>query len=858
MPESSFFDPKNVGEDISEPAFCRRLDTVAVSPPPKLRQIRLQIQGMHCAGCVARVEKRLRAVPGVAEVEISLVDGHARVLWDTSQSAPEALAEAVQQCGYRAQILPDQLEALRRAFAHREIQQVAWWRRRFLLALVLLGPVLAITVGADWLAGFTWGRFSLADLAGWLAWVLASCLQVYVGGPYVSASLQQLRRRTVTMDSLVALGSTVAYVAGTVDWWVGQLGGPAPAPGRPELSPPLSPAHPGSDSLLGHGLGMHFAEAGLILTFVTLGYWLEHRAKGRASQALRRLVELSPLEATLLREGQPEVVPLETVLPGQTILIRPGEKIPLDAQVITGISAVDQSWLTGEPLPVPKQPGDMLLAGTINGSGTLTARVLRAAGETALAQVIELVRHAQESKPPLSRLADRVVAWFVPAVLVLAVGVFAAWAAAGHWTMALRATVAVLVAACPCALGLATPMAVVMATGRAAQQGILIKDAAVLETVGRVDTVVLDKTGTLTEGKPRVVALQPAPGLSEEELLIIACSAARLSTHPLAQALAAEVQQRHLPLPATWQTPEMSELPGQGIRAVVAGQQVLVGNRRLLAEAGIRLPEESELLLPPHEDAQGGIVGFRPEGPPREGPSMAFPSHGPGVPAPSGAVPEAACQDSDIEASSDTAAWAGVSMLWVAADGRFLGRIALADPLSQTSYEAIRQLQALGLEVHLLSGDRREVAQAVANRLGIAHVTAEVLPEQKQALIEQLRQSGRVVMMVGDGINDAPALAVADLGIAIGAGADVALETAQVVLVRKDLRDVVRLIQLGRQTVRIIRQNLAWAFGYNAALLPLAAGVLVPWGGPHVPPAAAAAAMAASDICVVTNSLRLR
>ncbi len=802
-----------------------------------VRSIRLQIEGMHCAGCVARVEKQLRAVPGVQEVEISLVTGQARLLWDPAKSSPEALAEAVRQCGYSAQVVPEQLEALRRAFAHREIEQVAWWRRRFLVALGLLVPVLGISWWAEQITGLTWEGISLGTLAGWIAWILASGLQVYVGGPYVSASLRQLRRRTVTMDTLVALGSSVAYLAGTVDWWLGQLGGLAGLAHPGQTAGSLSTAGHPAGSLLGDGLGMHFAEAGLILTFVTLGYWLEHRAKSRASQALRRLVELAPLEATVLQDGQSQRVPLEMVPPGQMILIRPGEKIPLDAEVVSGLSTVDESWLTGEPMPVLKQPGCLLLAGTINGSGTLTAQVVRAAGQTALAQVIELVRHAQDSKPPLSRLADRVVAWFVPAVLLLAVGVFVVWAAAGYWTMALRATVAVLVAACPCALGLATPMAVVMATGRAAQQGILIKDAAVLETVGQIDTIVLDKTGTLTEGKPRLAGLMPSPGVSEEELLITAGAAARLSTHPLAQALVVEAQHRGLALPETFQ---MSEIPGQGIRAVVAGQQVLVGNHRLLAEAGIAGLNEPEIHPPK------GLPN--PISPSKELPNQVL-----------GSQKDSGHSGQSVEEGpSGTAIEAGTSVLWVAADGRLLGRIALADPLPQASYEAIQQLHDLGLQVHLLSGDRREVAQAVAKQLGIRHVTAEVLPDQKQAVVQQLRQKGRSVAMVGDGINDAPALAAADLGIAIGAGADVALETAQVVLMRSDLRDVVRLIQLGRQTVRIIRQNLAWAFGYNVALLPLAAGVLVPWGGPHVPPALAAAAMAASDVCVVSNSLRLR
>jgi len=834
-------------------------DVLSQTPPAipggkaRLEHLRLQIQGMHCAGCVSRVERQLRSVPGVREVQISLVSGQAAVVWDGSIASPEALTEAVRQSGYSAQILPDQFEALRQAFLERETHQVAWWRRRFLVALGLLTPVLAISLAAEGLAGLHWGRIGLASWAGWIAWVLATGLQVYVGGAYLQASLRQLRRRTVTMDTLVAMGSSVAYLAGTVDWWIGQLVGIGlwrhPAAETAGLSS-VVPLH--SAGLLGDGLGMHFTEAGLILTFVTLGYYLEHRAKGRASEALRRLVELAPPRATLLQNGQPEEVPLEMVLPGQTVLIRPGQKVPLDAQVLTGSSTVDESWLSGEPMPVLKQPGSLVLAGTINGPGTLTARVVRSAGQTALAQVIELVRHAQESKPPLSRLADRVVAWFVPAVLGLALVVVVLWSWAGNGTMALRAAVAVLVAACPCALGLATPMAVVAATGRAARQGILIKDAAVLETAGQVDTVVLDKTGTLTEGKPRVSAIWPETGISEQELLITASAAAQLSTHPLAQALVAEAQNRQLPLP---QADQMTELAGQGMQAVLNGQTILVGNQRLLARAGIACAADlpADYPLPSPKSAEPTRT------PPPPIPTTTQPSPQDGQKEESGpARPGPQPVGGERPRTDPPSPWAGESILWVAANGRLLGRIALADPLPEASRQAVEQLQALGVEVHLLSGDRRNVAQTVAAQLGIRHVTAEVLPEQKQQIIQHLRQSGRCVAMVGDGINDAPALASADLGIAIGAGADVALETAPVVLVRNDLRDVARLIELGRRTVRIIRQNLAWAFGYNAALLPLAAGVLVPWGGPHVPPALAAAAMAASDVCVVTNSLRLR
>lgn len=825
--------------------LCGPLEAESLAKGPeaggsRLKHLQLQIQGMHCASCVGRVEARLRGVPGVGMVQINLVSGEASILFDPEITSADRLLEAVRECGYSAQILPDPWQALRQAFVHRETFEVAWWKRRFLVALGLLIPVLGISLGAEALASVGWGSLRLSVAAGWLGWSLATILQVYVGGPYVVASLRQLRHRMVTMDSLVALGSSVAYLAGTLDWWWSQWA----ARGLTVLSAPAGGLARRPTSLLGDGLGMHFAEAGLILTFVTLGYWLEHRAKGRASEALRRLVELSPAQATVLHHGRPEEVPAEMVVPGQTILIRPGEKVPLDAQVVAGSSTVDESWLTGEPMPVVKGPGALVLAGTINGAGSLTARVVRAAGQTALAQVIELVRHAQESKPPVSRLADRVVAWFVPAVFGLAVVVVVAWGLAGHWTMAIRAAVAVLVAACPCALGLATPMAVVAATGRAARHGILIKDAAVLEVAGQVDTIVLDKTGTLTEGKPRVVRLVAEQGVSEEDLLITAGAAAQLSTHPLAQAVVAEAQNRHLSLP---QTVQMTELAGQGIRAVVEGRPILLGNRRLLEEAGIRFngsggragSSVSAALEAQEPEPTCGSALPAAESPPH--PSRSQPSVFPLSPHVS--------QDNTL---------GGATSLWVAAEGRLLGRIELADPLPQASHEAVQQFQALGLEVHLLSGDRRSVAEAVAAQLGIQHVTAEVLPEQKQQIVQQLRQTGRRVAMVGDGINDAPALMAADLGIAIGAGADVALETAQVVLVRSDLRDVAWLIQLARQTMRIIRQNLAWAFGYNVALLPLAAGVLVPWGGPHVPPAAAAAAMAASDLCVVTNSLRLR
>ncbi|MCL4194968.1 MAG: heavy metal translocating P-type ATPase, partial [Thermoguttaceae bacterium] len=545
---------------------------------------------------------------------------------------------------------------------------------------------------------------------------------------------------------------------------------------------------------------MYFADAGLILTFITLGKYLEVRAKGRASSAIRKLLDLSPPEATVVREHETRQVPIAAVVVGETILIRPGEKVPLDARVTSGTSSVDESWLSGESMPVDKQTGDGVFAGTINGQGSLTAVVLKPAGESALAQVIELVRRAQESKTEIGRLADRVVAWFVPAVLAVALIALIAWGfGAGDWGHALSSVVAVLVVACPCALGLATPAAVIVGSGRGAENGILIKEARALEIAGQLTTVVLDKTGTVTLGKPVVTAIEPAEGITAAELLAEAAAAGRLSQHPLSAAVVAEAERRELRIPTA---EDLEVVPGMGIRVRRDGRAVLIGNERLLGEAGFDVASW-----------QAAINALRVRG---QTPSL------------------------------------------VAEDGRVLGLISVADAIAPHSREAIDRLKAMRLEVLLLSGDHHVAVEAVAAEVGIDQVRAEVRPDEKQTVIEELKRSGNVVAMVGDGINDAPALAAADLGVAIGSGSDVAIETADIVLVQQDLRAVVRAIVLSRATLRTIRQNLGWAFGYNILLIPLAAGVLVPWFGIQLPPAAAAAAMALSSVSVVTNSLLLR
>lgn len=742
----------------------------------KPEHVLLDVEGMHCAGCAGRVEKALGGVPGVLGARVNLVTNQASVECRPGEVRPEELLAALAGGGYSASVVTG-AEELGSTLVEKEAREASAWVRRLAVGVVLLAPLV-------WLTHF--GPLSGRMLVWW-QFALATPLQIYVGWPYFVGAWQRLRHASANMDTLIALGTGAAYLTGLAGllWWVtGENTDGGPSHGAMHFA----------------DAGMYFADAGMILAFITLGKLLEVKAKGRASRAIRKLLDLTSPEATVVRDDKPQRVPVRAVMVGETILVRPGEKVPLDAEVVSGTSSVDQSWLTGESIPVDKTPGDEILAGTINGQGGLTARVLKPAGQTALAQVIELVRRAQESKTEVGRLADRVVAWFVPGVLVIAAAAFLAWGLiAWNWPLAIASAVAVLVVACPCALGLATPTAVLVGSGRGAESGILIKEAHALETAGRLTTVVLDKTGTVTLGRPKVTALEPAADVDVNELLAYAAAAERLSQHPLGAAIVAEAEARGLDIPAV---EDLQIVPGEGVRARCNGRVILVGNERLLKQSWIDL------------DAQREAVRF-------------------------------------MRASGQTP-------LWVALDGRRLGVVAVSDPVAPWSREGVERLKSLGLNVQLLSGDNRLTAQAVAAEVGIDQVTAEVLPDQKQEVIHKLQQSGEVVAMVGDGINDAPALAAADLGIAIGSGSDVAIEAADVVLVSQDLRGVAHAVALSRATLRTIRQNLVWAFLYNILLLPLAAGVLIPIFGLRLPPAAAAAAMAASSVSVVTNSLLLR
>lgn len=721
----------------------------------------LNVEGMHCASCVGRVEAALLAVPGVAEAHVNLATQQASVRVSGQEILPRELADAVTRIGFQTSPVASSPVSASDSLSERQDRELGAWRRRFITGLALLVPMLVVHYAGHF--------FFNAGLQRWLQFLLALPMQAYVGGPYFAGALRRLRHRDVDMDTLVALGTGVAFLSGL---W----------------------------ELFRSHHGMSFLDAGMILTFITLGKYLETRARGRTSDAIRRLLALTPSQATVQRDGAWVTLPLEQVRPGESMLVRPGDRVPLDGEIVAGFSDVDESWFTGEPIPVDKKAGDTLLAGTVNGQGSLTARVLRPAGETALARVIALVQNAQQSKADVQRLADRVVARFVPAVLVIALATGIVWSIAGNPAMGLSCAVAVLVIACPCALGLATPTAVIVASGRGAEMGILIKDAAALEMAARVSAVVLDKTGTVTAGRPEVVDISPAPGRTASELLAVAATAEQLSNHPLARAVCQKARNAGLILA---RGDQLTVRPGEGIVASAGKRRILVGNELLLGSHGIEL-------------------------------------------------------DADAVRAAEQLRHGGKTLLFVARDSEYCGMLAVADTVLPESREAVEQLYGMGLHVVMLSGDRRASVESVAREVGITEVVAEILPEGKQSEVRRLQQSGAVVAMVGDGINDAPALAAADLGVAMGSGADVAIETAEIVLTRADLRNVPAAIRLARTTLRTIRQNLVWALMYNVLLMPAAAGVLVPLAGIRVPPVLAAAAMAASSVSVVTNSLLLR
>ena len=659
--------------------------------------------------------------------------------------------------------------------------ELADMTRRFWIGLVLAVPVMVLEMGGH-LAGLH--RLVGQETSNWLQLVLATPVVLWCGWPFFVRGWQSLKTRHLNMFTLIAMGTGVAWVYSVV------------AVALPGLFPA---AFRGPDG----AVAVYFEAAAVITVLVLLGQVLELRAREQTSGAIRALLDLAPKTARRLRDdGTDEEVSLDAIAVGDRLRVRPGEKVPVDGEVIDGRSSLDESMVTGESMPVTKERGDKVIAGTLNATGSFVMRAEKVGRDTVLARIVQMVAEAQRSRAPIQRLADQVAGYFVPAVIAVAILAFAAWAAFGpepRLAFGLVAAVTVLIIACPCALGLATPMSIMVGVGRGAQAGVLIKNAEALERMERVDTLVVDKTGTLTEGKPKVVAIVAAPGFDEAELLRLAASAEKASEHPLAMAIVAAAAERKLPLSPV---SDFDSPTGKGVLGTVDGRKLALGNARFLREVGI--------------------------------------------------------DTAALESEADRLRAEGATAIFLGLDGKVAGAFAIADPIKQSTPEALQALAREKVRVVMLTGDNRTTALAVARRLGITDVEAEVLPEQKSAVVDRLRREGRVVAMAGDGVNDAPALAAADVGIAMGTGTDVAIESAGITLLKGDLTGIVRARRLSEATMRNIRQNLFFAFCYNAAGVPIAAGVLYPFFGILLSPVIAAAAMALSSVSVVANSLRLR
>ena len=730
------------------------------------------VTGMTCAACAAHVEKAANSLDGVDSAAVNLMLGTLVCSYDADKVSPQAIITAVEAAGYGAAPAGDAKRDLRK---EQEASAKAMGRR-LLWSVVCLVPLFYLSMGHMMglpVPAFMHHQPLLAALVQ-----LALCLPILLlNRAYFTVGFSRLFQGSPNMDSLVALGAAAGLAYSLIEMGLlcaGQLAG------MPDL---------------------YFESAGMILTLVTVGKYLEERSKGKTTGAITALLALAPETAVVRRNGTEVTVAADQIRAGETVIIRQGGRIPVDGTVTKGSGAVDESALTGESMPVEKTPGSSAVSATVLTSGYLELTADRVGADTTLSQIVQLMEQAASSKAPISRLADKISAVFVPVVISIAVLAAALWAVAGGMGVrfCLSIGIAVLVISCPCALGLATPVAITVATGKAAEKGILIKSAASLELLGRVNTVVLDKTGTVTEGKPQVTDVLCVPGVTEEELLCAAASLEKPSGHPLADAIVQEAARRSIPLCAV---SDFNAVPGGGVQAVLDGKTLYAGNDRYMTLIG------------------AGTAALR--------------------------------------AAAEALAAAGKTPLYFAEEQQLLGVVAVADVVKPDSAAAIAALRRSGREVVLLTGDDRRTAEAIARQVGVERVIAQVLPQDKARCVEELQKDGRLVAMVGDGVNDAPALVTADVGLAIGAGTDVAIESADVVLMHNSLMDIVDAAALSRATLRNIRQNLFWAFFYNAIGIPVAAGVLYPALQLTLDPMLAAAAMSLSSVCVVSNALRLR
>ncbi|MEH2071930.1 MAG: heavy metal translocating P-type ATPase [Nostoc sp.] len=740
----------------------------------------LKLRGMSCASCARGIEDAINSVPGVNECIVNFGAEQATVKYDPKRTDLEAIQEAVNAAGYSAYPLQEQnlMAGEDDAEKRHRLRE-----SRDLMRKVAVGGIVSTVLLIGSLPMMT--GLHLPSIPVWLhnPWVqliLTTPVQFWCGYSFYINSWKAFKRHTATMDTLIALGTSAAYFY--------------------SLFPTLFPSF-----FINQGLipDVYYETATVVITLILLGRLFENRAKGQTSQAIRKLIGLQAKTARLIRNGREVDVPIEEVEIGDMILVRPGEKIPVDGEVIEGASTIDEAMVTGESVAVKKQPGDEVIGATINKTGSFKFRATRVGSDTVLAQIVQLVQQAQGSKAPIQRLADQVTGWFVPAVIAIAILTFIIWYnIMGNVTLALMTTVGVLIIACPCALGLATPTSVMVGTGKGAENGILIKGAESLELAHQIQTIVLDKTGTITQGKPTVtdfVAVNGTLNSNEIKLIQLAASVERSSEHPLAEAVVRYAQSQEVRLA---DVRDFQALAGSGVQGIVFERLVQIGTQRWMSELGI--------------DTQA------------------------------------------LQQDKERLEYLGKTAIWLAIDGQIQGLMGISDAIKPTSIQAIRALQKLGLEVAMLTGDNRRTAESIAREVGIERVLAEVRPEQKAATVQKLQSEGKIVAMVGDGINDAPALAQADIGMAIGTGTDVAIAASDITLISGDLRSIVTAIQLSRATIRNIQQNLFFAFIYNIIGIPIAAGILFPIFGWLLNPIVAGAAMAFSSVSVVMNALRLR